>query len=300
LRGIYVFASGNNAAHVVQQVKTGPFQDVAGFDWVIGWDKVIPKRGVYDWSVLDAARAAADSFGKPSQLCMEPGFAEPAYVLTTCPVVQIQQRVTGKFVTMAVPSSAAYLTELDSWIRALKLHLIGASDIASVQATGCGDQGEMALGKLVTGVWADYGMTPTTLGAAWQHVIDTWAQTFSPLPRSLAIDEPFGSGARILPTLLKWLATAHPDMALQQNGLKDSTGTSPVGLYGDLRAWAAAHRPTGWQMFGYGAQNGNLAKALAIGEGVAPSYFQIYVQDIINPANTATLEALADYLAGVP
>lgn len=300
MKGIYVFAPAGNAVRDVAYVKAGPFTQVDGFDWLCGWNRVITTPGVYDWTPVDSARAAADSWGKTSQLCMLPGFALPPYVLTRFPTMTIHQHQTGRDVIMCVPTDPGFLVELMSWIGAFGSHCSGDSDIASVQTTGLGDQGEMVYGELVSGTPVSYGITQSTLLAAWQQVVNAWERAFPRTQRSLAIGEPLGAHLPILPTLVPWLATNRPHMALQQNGLKATTPDGAGSLWSYLHGWHVAGRLAGWQMYGSGAANGDLATALNIGMAAGASYFQVYLADIVNPANTKVLERLAAYIATLP
>jgi len=299
-KGIYVFAPAGGAAATVAQVKAGPFTDVAGFDWLAGWNKLEPSKGVYDFSVVDDALDAADAWGKHSQLCLLPGFEEPAWLLTSVPTIQIQQFNTGKFVTMCNPVSPAYLTELCSLIAAFGLHNVNDGSIDSVQCSGLGDQGEMVMGKPVNGEWADYGVTPATLLAAWQQVINAWYAAFPHTVRSLAIEEPLNRALPMLGELITWIAATHPMMALQQNGLSDATVAGRNQYWLDLQAWHAAGRPVGWQMFAGGNDALSLAQAFTTGLAAGGSFFQIYLDDILNPANATVLQTLAVNLAKRP
>jgi len=170
-------------------------------------------------------------------------------------------------------------------------------DPTSVQASGLGDQGEMTLSPPTTGTWADVGVTTASLLAGWKQVLTTWhASLPASIPAALAIEEPLGIGVSdVLGPLIPWIRSHFGSTVwIQQNALRATT--SETSGYWPILRKASRWTDTGWQMFGYGSENGNLETAFEIGLASHARYFQVYLADIIDPAQTQPLEYLASRL----
>jgi hypothetical protein len=169
----------------------------------------------------------------------------------------------------------------------------GAPGLTMVQATGCGVQGEMQLPDHSAAFWAPYGLTTPTLLAAWERVLSAWRTALPETPSSLAIEEPLGNGnSDVLHPLITYAHSHFGSlMWLQQNGLRQGTQTSGGSYGGDLAA-ASQWTTVGWQMFGAGAANGNLASALGDGLAVHPRFYEVYLSDIVSTASAPTLNQL--------
>ena len=295
--GIFVFDAAANAATAVADVVGGPFPDVQGFDWTVSWatlEPTSPMSGSYQWSVLDNAVTAAANAGFTSQITVLPGTQAPQWVIAACPDVTITLLHTQKVVTIAVPTSTCFLDDWTTFIAALGAHLAGAAGITSVQASGLGDQGEMTLSPPTTGTWADVGVTTASLLAGWKQVLTTWRASLPPsIPSALAIEEPLGIGvSNVLGTLIPWVHSHFGSKVwIQQNALRATTPETS-GYWPILRN-ASKWTNTGWQMFGYGTENGDLETAFKIGLASHAHYFQVYLADILDSTKTAALEYLA-------
>jgi hypothetical protein len=303
--GIFVFDAAGNAGTAVSEVVTGPLprQDVRGFDWTVSWstleptDPSSPTWGGYQWTVLDNAVAAAAGAGFTSQITVLPGTQAPQWVITACPDVSITLLHTQKVVTIAVPTSTCFLNDWTTFIAALGAHLASATGITSVQASGLGDQGEMTLSPTTSGTWADVGVTTASLLAGWKQVLTAWHTSLpASIPSALAIEEPLGIGvSNVLATLIPWVHSHFSSKVwIQQNALRDTT--SETSGYWPILRKASTWTNTGWQMFGYGTENGDLESAFKIGLASHARYFQVYLADILDPTKTAALEYLAAHL----
>lgn len=293
---IYAFTAGTqytgNPTQVVSQLRAAAFQP-QGIDWVIGWRILEPTPGNYDWSIVDADLAAASAAGYGSFVEIIPGEDDPAWLLSECPTVTATLRNTGRTVTFCVPTSSQFLVAWTSMIAAFGARYDGHSGLTMVQATGCGVQGEMQLPDHSAAFWSAYGLTSSTLLAAWEHVVSAWRTALPHTPSSLAIEEPLGAGnSNVLQPLLAY-AHAHfgAHLWVQQNGLRAGTQITPGGYAADLLA-ASSWTKVGWQMFGAGAANGDLATALNDGLAVHPSFYEVYLSDILDGANAQTLDQL--------
>jgi hypothetical protein len=299
VHGIYVYANANSAT--VAQVANGPFPDVQGFDWVVGWNDIENAKGVWTFSTLTSAISAAAAMGEGSQIAVIVGEKEPAWVTAACPDIVVEN-ASGDDETIANPIKTCYQNLLATMIAKVGTEYAGNTNVVSIQATGLGLQGEMQLGTLVSaGTWATYGITPTTLLNGWETTLTDWRTATPNIPNSIAIEEPLGSSLPMLQSLLSWIQTTDGGwVTVQQNGLKDTTqeGTCPPtsGAYTywcDIKL-ATAWTVGGWQMNGSGSANGVLENAFKIGLAANATYFQVYTADITASSQTAAL----DYLAG--
>jgi hypothetical protein len=294
--GVYAFAAGaqnvTNPGQVIDELRSASFHP-DGIDWVIGWRLIEPSAGVYDWSLVDDDLAAASAAGYGSFVEIIPGEDTPAWALAECPTVQLTLQNSDTPVSICVPTSAQFLSLWTQMIAAFGRRYNGRPGLTMVQATGCGVQGEMQLPDHSAAFWSQYGLTSQTLLAAWEQVIGAWRLALPDIPSSLAIEEPLGNGnSDVLHPLLTYVHDHFgADVWVQQNGLRQGTQTSPGSYGGDLAA-AAGWTRVGWQMFGAGATNGDLATALTDGLAAHPSFYEVYLSDILTASSAPPLDSL--------
>jgi hypothetical protein len=295
--GIFVFTAAGGGAATVEKVAAGPFPKVQGYDWIDGWKNIEPSPGSYDFSPLLAAIEAAHAKGQLSQVAIIPGFEAPAWLLPECKTVPVVLG-TGP-ATICVPTDPNFVKAWLALIAAAGKALTGVPGLVSVQTTGLGDQGEMILKHPSDGSsWASHGVDTQTLLAGWEQVIDAWSAAFPSTTLSLAIEEPIAGNqgdvkSAVLEPLLFYLQTRYGKrIMLQQNGLAAGTVEGKTSYWQDLKN-ASAWTTVGWQMFGYGSQNGDLETAFKTGLSAGGKFFQVYEQDIVNPSLTPALEFLA-------
>ena len=294
-QGIFVFASPS--IKTVTQIAGSSFPGVQGYDWHVAWRDIEPSRGVFDFKSEDAAIAAAAEKGKSSQIAVISGEYEPAWVTAACPDMNVVTS-TGD-ATIAIPVTSCFAALLGQMIAVVGAHYNANADVVSIQSDGLGVQGEMTMGnRLVSGTYAGYGITPTTLLAGWEHAITEWRTAAPRVPSSLAISEPLGPKLPMLASLLGWIRQTYgAAVFVQQNGLKASTGTETGSLWSDVKA-ATGWTTGGWQMYGFGTQNGNLSSAFHIGVAARAAFVQVYVEDVVNPADVAALTYLESAVDG--
>jgi hypothetical protein len=280
--GIFVFDAAANASKAVAEVVAeNPPYHVQGFDWTVSWATLEPTSPTsptfaYNWTVLDSAVTAAANAGFTSQITVLPGTRAPQWVIDTCPDVTITLLHTQTVATIAVPTSSCFLNDWTTFIAALGAHLTSSTGITSVQASGLGDQGEMTLSPPTTVTWADVRVTTASLLAGWEQVLTAWRASLPPsIPSALAIEEPLGTGvSNVLGPLIPWVRShVASSVWIQQNALRATT-LETSGYWPILRK-ASRWTDTGWQMFGYGTENGDLETAFKIGLASHARYFQI-------------------------
>jgi hypothetical protein len=294
--GVYAFTAGtqnvDDPALVISDLKASAFQP-EGIDWVIGWRLIEPSQGQFDWTNLDNDVAAASAAGYRSFIEVIPGEDDPGWALAECPTVAVTLANSEQATTICVPTSTQFLSLWTQMIAAFGRHYNGRAGLTMVQATGCGSQGEMQLPDHNPAFWAPYGVTTSTLLSAWEDVISSWRKALPDIPSALAIEEPLGAGnSDVLHPLLAY-ARQHfgSELWIQQNGLRQGTQTTPGSYGGDL-ADASSWTTVGWQMYGAGTRNGNLAQAVSGGLTVHPRYYEIYLSDILSAAAAPTLGQL--------
>ena len=289
--GIFVFDPAADAVNAVSEVVSAnlPYP-VLGFDWTVAWSTLEPAPGNDLWTVLDKAVTTAANAGFTSQIRVLPGTWAPKWVIAACPPVTMKLFNTQQVVTIAVPTSACFLNDWTTFIAALGAHLTSLSGVTTVQASGLGDQGEMTLSPPTTVTWAHVGVTTKSLLAGWKQVLTAW-RTYLPssVPAALAIEEPLGLGvSNVLAPLIPWVHTHfNSKVWVQQNALRATT--PETSGYWPILKKASKWTDTGWQMFGDGAENGDLQTAFGIGLASHARYFQVYLADILDPAQTPAL-----------
>jgi hypothetical protein len=294
--GVYAFIAGmqnvTNPAGVIARLKDSTFQP-NGIDWVIGWRLVEPQPGEYNWSLIDSDLAAARTAGYGSFVEIIPGEDAPSWALAECPTVQLTPQRATEPLTICVPTSSQFLTRWTQMIAAFGHRYNGANGLTMVQSTGCGIQGEMQLPEHNAAFWSPYGLTSETLLSAWERVVSAWRTALPDTPSSLAIEEPLGKGnSNVLDPLLTYVHEHFgSSMWVQQNGLRQGTQTSAGSYGGDLAA-ASVWTTVGWQMYGAGAANGDLATALGDGLAVHPGFYEVYLADIVSASSEPTLNHL--------
>jgi len=293
---VYAFTAGQqNVTHpadVIAHLNGSSFKP-DGIDWVIDWRLLEPSQGTYDWSIIDNDLAAAQAAGYRSFIEIIPGEDAPTWALSQCPSVQVTLQNATQPVSMCVPTSPQFLSLWTQMIAAFGHRYDGHVDLTMVQATGCGVQGEMQLPDHSAAFWAPYGLTSQTLLAAWEQVLDAWRAALPHTPSSLAIEEPLGNGnSDVLHPLLTYIQQHFGStMWVQQNGLREGTQTT-AGSYGGDLADASRWTNVGWQMFGAGAANGNLAMALNDGLAVHPRFYEVYLSDILDAGSSSALNGV--------
>jgi hypothetical protein len=294
-QGIFVFASPSTKT--VSQIAASSFPGVQGYDWHVGWRELEPSRGVFNFKSEDAAIAAAAAAGKSSQVAVISGEYEPAWVTAACPDMKV---VTSKGeATIAIPVTSCFAALLGEMIAAVGAHYNTNADVVSIQSDGLGVQGEMTMGnRLESGTYAGFGITPTTLLAGWKNAITEWRTAAPRVPSTLAISEPLGPHLPMLASLLAWVHTTYgAAVFVQQNGLKATTGTDTGSLWADVKA-ATGWTTGGWQMYGFGSQNGDLKSAFHIGVAARATFVQVYVEDVVNPSDASAMRYLENAVKG--
>jgi hypothetical protein len=289
---IYAFTAGGhvvNAQATVDSLVHSSFIP-KGIEWVVAWDLLRPTPGAYNWSLIDNALGAAAHAGLESQLAVVVGEFEPTWVVDACPQVICPFPSGAK--AMAVPVSSEYLGLLTALIHDLGVRYGGDSRLVSVQASGLGGQGEMYLWPDKASFWETHGVTSATLLPAWQTVISGWHSAFPHTPISISIEEPLEPNGGVLEPLLAWMKAEYGSRQwLQNNGLNPTTSTDR-GYGVDLVA-ASLYTTVGWQMYGVSASPSVLEQSLQAGLGAHPRFLQIYLEDLLRPANLQALQSVA-------
>jgi len=154
----------------------------------------------------------------------------------------------------------------------------------------------MTLSPPTSGTWADVGVTTSSLLAGWKQVLTRGAHPC----RCPSLRSGVRGAARHRGFQRPRDTDPLGALALRITRLDTAECASRDHL-GDQRYWpivrnASSWTDTGWQMFGYGTENGDLETAFNIGFASHARYFQIYLADILDSRKTAALEYLASHV----
>jgi len=177
------------------QVFTDPA--VSGVDLLIGWNKLEPEQGTYNWSILDCLFQQADTHQKFVVLTLMPGFASPPWVLQL-PGVQTQSFSYAYFNQapprpLPLPWNQPYL---DAWFAFLQavgarygtnlgfrlIEVAGPTSVSTEMSLPDRTSGDTALPPSTHGSdvaeWMALGYTPTRYTDAWREAFAAYHRIF--------------------------------------------------------------------------------------------------------------------------
>lgn len=173
------------------------------------WAAIETARGTYDWSVIDAEIANAQSHGKQIAISITPGAYSPVWIFSGPGAVQALQIPWFETYTYAacslqnipLPWDANFLIYWSEFIAAFGARYNTNATVTMVKMTGiCGTTDELLLPndlavpahpgapncysdgrttQLTSAQWAAVGYTPDKLTAAWSTITQAWARAFS-------------------------------------------------------------------------------------------------------------------------
>ena len=161
---------------------SNPF--ISGVAYQIGWDKIEPAEGQFDWSKLDALFAAAEQSKKWVHLLIFPGFHSPAWALQGLKTESFAVQYGpghGDVESLPMPWDPVYLgrwfdflqTVADRYGKSPAFDMIAADGPTSVSA-------EMTLPESPADltIWRNDGYTPKKYIAAYRTVFEKFATIF--------------------------------------------------------------------------------------------------------------------------
>jgi hypothetical protein len=286
---VYAFTSGNlNPTATVASLPSV----VNGLSWVFRWQDIETAPGVYNWSAVDTAIAAAARTGRKTMLRIDAGAYSPAWV---------PNQLTFSFkpsgarppmtVTMPRTWDPTYITDLTTFIRAYGARYDGDTRVTRIQMAGGGWLGEMGLPQWPG--WIGAGYTDAAMTNAWKQIISTYRAAFPHHPSALDFSEPLSVyfQSHITPTVIAYAATFGSSVNFQENGLSNTTSTSGTVFQNILHL--SATTKVGWELWAGGLSPANLMSAFTVAHQSHASYVEVYLNNCTNPADLTTLNFLA-------
>ena len=177
------------------QVFTDPA--VSGVDLLIGWNKLEPEHGIFNWSILDCLFQQADTHQKFVVLTLMPGFASPPWVLQL-PGVQTQSFSYAYFSQaparlLPLPWSQPYLEAWFAFLQAVGaryganpafrlIEVAGPTSVSTEMSLPDRTSGDTALPPSTHGSdvaeWTALGYTPTRYTDAWREAFAAYHRIF--------------------------------------------------------------------------------------------------------------------------
>lgn len=255
----------------------------------MGWNVIQPtSETAFDWSPMDALIGAV-SGKKKLYPRVEAGMHSPAW-LPNQALVPGTYFQGGRSLTEPAPNDPTFLAAWTAFIKAFGARYDGNPSIGMIAMAGFGHQGESVFNEAAWPGWSEYGLTAATLQAATEAIFDAYRAAFPSHPTTYGIDPepPFpGGGAPIAGAIAYAKSKYGNQIYLQQNGLR-STTTLTGKLTQELVA-AAKYTKVGWQEYLGGGQSGPLDACLKLAFSVPSGHVEIYLNDVMNPANAATI-----------
>ncbi len=166
----------------IPKAVSNPF--ISGVAYQIGWDKIEPAEGQFDWSNLDALFAAAEQSKKWVHLLIFPGFHSPAWALQGLKTESFAVQYGpghGDVESLPMPWDPVYLGRwfdflqkvADRYGKSPAFDIIAADGPTSVSA-------EMTLPESPADltIWRNDGYTPKKYIAAYRAVFEKFATIF--------------------------------------------------------------------------------------------------------------------------
>ena len=309
------------------EVFTDP--SVSGVDIFMQWSRLEPESGVFDWSVLDCVFAEADNHNKFVALTLSPGFTTPSWVLQL-PGVQTQNFSFEYFNTNApsrplpLPWNQPYL---QTWFTALKavaarygtnpeFRLIavgGPTSVSTEMSLPDRTSGDSALPASANGSdiseWQSLGYTPSRYSSAWKEAFSNYHQIFPHQFLGLALYPGLPIGENGQPDPTQKVAT-ELDVVAAGLQYKEVFALGEAGIRGGVPppsdpAYNTVMAKCGSIVTGF--QNSRSATAdptdqgppdLALGHvaDAGASFWEVYVQDVLNPSMQSAMTKAAAQL----
>ena len=289
---------------------------VSGVDLFLQWSRLEPAPNAFDWSILDCVFAQADEHGKFVVLTLSPGFTTPTWVLQL-PGVQTQSFTfsynnDAPARPLPLPWNQPYL---DSWFACLQavaarygtnpafrlIQVAGPTSVSTEMSLPDRTSGDTALPAATNGSdvaeWMRLGYTPKRYVAAWQEAFAAYRRLFPNQYLGLALYPglPIGDNGQPDPsqtnvTRLEVIAVGlqyKQVFTLEEDGVKGGVAAPSDPAYNAVMA-NCGNIVTGLQDAKSAtvtpSDQGppNLALEHVVAAGVR--FWEVYVQDVLNPA----------------
>jgi hypothetical protein len=265
----------------------------------IPWPSLEPDRGVYDFSVVDAALAMAAQTGKPIGLSVGMGYKAPQWVYDRGAAAWTA--ISGPDLgTMPLQNDPKYLRFLKEFLNALGAHCDSNPKLSYIAMEGFAQSNELYCANSDqdnTTLLNSLGGVSAWLEAA-KVITGYWMHAFPTTPLFIALAKPFlyAEGLQAEQDLTEWGKATYSDrFGVMCNSL---SCRSNVGYYPNLSV--STYRPSGFQMVGSSndeRMGGTLTDAMTNGISIGGQFIEVYQQDVENPDYQRDLAAINSQLS---
>lgn len=280
--GVYCLGNSFSEAEL-----TNP--NVTGLALRVHWEDIEPRRGVYDWSSLDANIQKAIAYNKKISIRVSAGQYTPGWVYEDG-AEAFNYTEDGVSKTMPIPWDLIYLADWIQVIRDLGYRYRNLPNLVTVHITGPAEGGEMHLGdKGNQSAWMEAGYSDQKLVKAWKTVINAFRAAFRPgtsLGLSISNTVSFQDSSAVPNSVLNYAyKRLYTRLRVQGNWLAAKTSDS-FDMY-QLVKYYSNYTDVGFQMLCPAADaerlGGTLREAIDRGLAAGASYLEIYGGDVENP-----------------
>ena len=273
---------------------------VSGVRIGIPWGSIETARGAYDFSIIDAALNLAKQNDKRLSFTVKMGYFTPKWVYSEG--VALWSAISGPDLgTMPLPWDPIYLDIVREFTNALGDRFDQDPALSYIQMQGFAQSGELycANSEPDNSNLIKLGGIPTWLDAA-KKITRFYMNAFPRTPLFVALARPFlySAGVQAEKDYASWGTTkflGHFGVMCNSLSCRSDTGYYPNQAVHD-------YRPSGFQMVctarDVERMSGTLEQALDNGIDIGGQFFEVYYQDVQNPAYQPMLADKNAWLRG--
>jgi hypothetical protein len=267
-RQCYAYTASGSPSMIAAHGRALQSSPCVGISWVFQWRNLEPTSGVYNWTTVDAALAAAGA--KPVVLRVNAGVTSPTWLPRADGITAPDPKGGNSW--MPVPWNANFLATWKTFIAAFGARYNSNTHIAMIEGGGDGPQGEAHLTGTYA-LWQAVGYSVQTYVGAISTEIADFKTAFPSHKISFAgASTTFGAPGQ--PNLEQAFLTAceQAQIVVQNNGL---SGTQ----YGHVNQNVI--------QFGFqtsSALGSGLGGALRLATTLGAAFVEVYYVDATNPA----------------
>lgn len=282
--------------------------------WLVrpGWNRVEPQEGQYDWSYIDGELALAKRLNKKITLCVLGGPQTPEWVYDAGAASftfsfganRKYGKKTDREIKIPLLWDETYLAKWTALVRALGRRYGGEKAVALVHITGATANGlEMQLPFMPQDRerWHQLGYSVEKATAAWNRIVDAYAEAFPGKPLDIDLHPVLGSDE------VARNVAAYGSRKLGKRfgvfgGWLSGKNAEQDKYHAGMHALASQYGPRGFaafQMIGNETRQperfatGGLKAAVEQGMRWNARYYEIWQVDAINPKLHPVLKDLA-------
>ena len=260
------------------------------------WGALESRKGVYDWSTLDAAMDAVRAQNKRLTVHVAvSGQAAPAWLVADGAAYYSAQSPLG-VVAGPVPWDSVYLRNIATFVAALSAHIRSRGDMDLVALVSDGAPiSEMTLVGCQNNLLGTVSYSRSVYLDAWRTTVAAYAQAFT--GTTLLISAPVSlicandaDGKAFYSEVMNYALSQSSAIGIFAADLKASgTGSQRMDQVDEsIRSRASVNFQTIWSATNdpNARMQGTLDQAVCKGWSLGGRYFEIYKADIDNPSST--------------